>query len=216
MDLNFAHRALCAAAIRWRAAADSRRRPPRLLFFPAPPTTPLRASIARSNFVRSAFNCASTAPRSVIQPIFLELDLDTTCHHIRPQLSRLCRLRRRKNEKSSDETGVTPATAVNFRAIIAVLWWMLADHHAGVVISNTQERPLIASVGLLPSPACRLGMAANGGTAASTSATSVSQKDACTEDIELQSTSCEHPGRGSSWNGPLNVTATHDRCTCAL
>jgi hypothetical protein len=67
--------------------------------------------------------------------------------------------------------------------------------HGRSFIQTGKREPLIASDGLLPSPACKLGMAANGGTAASTSATSVSQRGACTEGIELQSTSCEHPGR---------------------
>jgi hypothetical protein len=55
--LNFAHLARCAAAILSRAAAESLRVPRR----PAPefPATPLKASIALSNFARSAFNCAS-------------------------------------------------------------------------------------------------------------------------------------------------------------
>jgi hypothetical protein len=73
---------------------------------------------------------------------------------------------------------------------------MVADHHTDVALfKQASEKPLIASVGLLPSPACRLGMAANGGTAVSTSATSVSQIDACTGGIELHSISCEHLGR---------------------
>ena len=67
--------------------------------------------------------------------------------------------------------------------------------HGRSFIQTGKREPLIASDGLLPSPACKLGMAANGGTAASTSATSVSQRGACTGGIELQSTSCEHPGR---------------------
>src|SRR5215471_3643647 len=62
--LNFAHLARCAAAILSRAAAESLRIPrPAPLDFPA---TPLNASIALSNFARSAFNCATTALRSAI------------------------------------------------------------------------------------------------------------------------------------------------------
>ena len=66
--LNFAHLALCAAAILSRAAAERRCVPRPPLDFPA---TPLNASIALSNFARSAFNCASTAPRSTIDFRFL-------------------------------------------------------------------------------------------------------------------------------------------------
>jgi len=55
--------------------------------------------------------------------------------------------------------------------------------HGRSFIQTGKREPLIASDGLLPSPACKLGMAANGGTAASTSATSVSQTDACTGGI---------------------------------
>jgi hypothetical protein len=62
--LNFAHLARCAAAILARAAADSLwgpRLPP-----PDFPATILNASIALSNFARSAFNCATTALKSAI------------------------------------------------------------------------------------------------------------------------------------------------------
>ena len=52
----------CAAAILARAAAESLRLPPPLEL----PVTPLNAAMALSNFARSAFNCSSTAPRSVI------------------------------------------------------------------------------------------------------------------------------------------------------
>ena len=62
--LNFAHLARCAAAILSRAAAESLRVPcPRPPEFPA---TPINASIALSNFARSAFNCATTALRLAI------------------------------------------------------------------------------------------------------------------------------------------------------
>lgn len=62
--LNFAQRARCALAIRWRAAAESLR-------FPVLPRRPLvepwlSAAIARSSLSRSFFNCANTALRSVI------------------------------------------------------------------------------------------------------------------------------------------------------
>ena len=59
--LNFAHLARCAAAILARAAAESLRVPP-----PDLPATPLNASIALSNFARSAFNCATIALKSAI------------------------------------------------------------------------------------------------------------------------------------------------------
>lgn len=66
--LNFAHLARCAAAILSRAAADSLRlRPPALDF----PVRPLNASIALSNFARSAFNCTITIFRSGIDFNFL-------------------------------------------------------------------------------------------------------------------------------------------------
>src|SRR5690349_9341391 len=60
--LTFVHLARCAAAIRSRAAADNLRRPPP----PRDPPTPFNAAIARSSLSRSFFNCATTAPRSVI------------------------------------------------------------------------------------------------------------------------------------------------------
>jgi hypothetical protein len=66
--LNFAHLARCAAAILARAAAESLwvpRLPP-----PDFPATLLNASIALSNFARSAFNCATTALRSAISFCF--------------------------------------------------------------------------------------------------------------------------------------------------
>jgi hypothetical protein len=60
--------------MRLRAAAERTRltvlRRPALLS-----TTPLNASIARSNFARSSFNCASTAPRSVLGLTFTAGDL---------------------------------------------------------------------------------------------------------------------------------------------
>jgi hypothetical protein len=62
--LNFAHLARCAAAILARAADERVRVPcPALPDFPA---TPLNASIALSNFARSAFNCSTIAPKSAI------------------------------------------------------------------------------------------------------------------------------------------------------
>ena len=66
--------------MRFRAAAESLRLPPppRL-----PPTTPLNALIALSNFARSAFNCARTAPRSVILVLpFLQGKINNWGHHI--------------------------------------------------------------------------------------------------------------------------------------
>ena len=72
--LNFAHLARWAAAILARAAAESFRLPPPLEL----PVTPLNAAIALSNFERSAFNCSSTAPRSVIGLTFYRQDL-TAC-----------------------------------------------------------------------------------------------------------------------------------------
>ena len=51
----------CAAAIFSRAAAESLRLPPPELLL-----LPLNATIARSSLSRSSFNCATTAPRSVI------------------------------------------------------------------------------------------------------------------------------------------------------
>src|SRR3974377_2318736 len=64
LALNFAHLARCAAAILARAAAESLRVPPDF------PATPLNASIALSNFARSAFNCDNIAPKSAILSAF--------------------------------------------------------------------------------------------------------------------------------------------------
>jgi hypothetical protein len=82
--LTFAHRALWAAAILFRAASDNVRLPCRLLLdFRV--AIPLSAAIARSNFARSSFNCSSTAPRSAIWSLSSSKDLTSVVGTMIPE-----------------------------------------------------------------------------------------------------------------------------------